>query len=99
MKSTRFIKARDNTKTMRGMSQKNEKHLSTNAQSALTLNGNGNTGNSNTGALWKTIKSTETKCYERFVYHMVQYNTETNCEVRESDATTISNSSTFMTWE
>ena len=75
------------------MSQKNEKRLSTNAQSAL----NGNTGD--TGALWKTIKSTETKCYERFVYHMVQYNTETNCEVRESDATTISNSSTFMTWE
>ena len=28
---------------------------------------------------------------------MVQYNTETNCEARESDATTISNSSTFMT--
>ena len=45
MKSTRFIKAKDNAKTMRGMSQKNEKHLSTNAQSAL----NGNTGN--TGAL------------------------------------------------
>ena len=49
MKSTRFIKAKDDAKTMRGMSQKKEKHLSTNAQSAL--NGNGNTGNSNTGAL------------------------------------------------
>lgn len=96
MKSTRFIKAKQKTtqKTMQGMPQKNEKHLSTNAQSALW-----NTGNSNTGALRKTIKSTETKCYERFVYHMVQYNTETNCEVRESDVTTISNSSTFMTRE
>ena len=79
---------------MRGMSQEMR-----NISAQMHSQHYGNTGNSNTGALWKTIKSTETKCYERFVYHMVQYNTETNCEVRESDVTTISNSSTFMTWE
>ena len=40
------------------------------------------------------VMNNHSSSYERFVYHMVQYNTETNWEARESDAT-ISNGTTF----